>query len=933
MSDWVTFVRLHLDLSRLTPAREAEIVEDVARQLEDVYLEAIARGESEERAITVAGAHIADWQSFASDIYRTNRHHFRSKMAEWTDAAESRAQGPTRRSGWLAPIVSGLGLDAVQTFRELRKQPVFALVVIATLALGIGANTAIFSLLDQVLLRPLPVTHPEELVLFSYRGPNSGRVMVDGRYALSYPMYKDLRDGGRGLVDAFARFQTAVTIMYDSRAERVQAELVSGNYFDTLGLTPSAGRLISATDDVVASGHPFVVLSHGLWVRRFGRDPGVVGRTVRINGHPMTVIGIGPAGFAGTQIGAPPDLYVPITMKAAMTPSWDELERRRSQWLQVMGRLRPGVSRERAEAAMAVVFRQVRQQEVTTLANATESRRKRFVETPLTLQPGAKGQSPLREQFSTPLVLLMGMVGLVLLIACANVANLLMARAPARQREVAVRLALGASGGRIVRRLLVESVLLAAAGALVGLLLAAWTSGLLLGVLLPGDGARSFTATPDGRVLGFAALVSLVTALVFGLVPALQAARPQLVDALKEEGGRVVSAGHTRLRRVLVVAQVALSLLLLIGAGLFGRTLWNLRSLDPGFDTTGVITFSVDPSLSGYDTTRTLAFYQHLQEELRQLPGVTGVSLGGVAPFTNNLVVSTIKVEGYQSKDGEDMNPHVNAIGPGYFRTLGMTLVAGRDFTNRDIATAQDVAIISETMARLYFGKENPIGRRMGWGGPSAPLSIDIVGVAKDSKDNMLRDDIARVVYTPYAQDSELNQMTFFVRATGGVRPDSLRQVVERADPGVPVFDLKSMDAQKTESLFIDRMVAILSVAFGVVATLLAAMGIYAVMSYTVARRTREIGVRMALGAARGRVVWLIMRDVLTLTAVGACVGLPAALAASRLVESQLFGLSPVDPPAILLAVVSLFGVAVLAGYLPASRASRVDPLRAIRQG
>ena len=929
MPDWLSYVKQHLDVSSLTPAREAEIVEDLARQLEDVYLEALARGDTEDAAAAAARGQITDWDSFACDIYRTNRHCLRSRLAGWTDAAESAAVAPVGRSPALTRIASGLALDLVQALRGLWKQPAFAVVVIATLALGVGANTAIFTLLDQVMLRQLPVENPQELVLFNYQGPNPGRLVGNGRYAFSYPMYKDFRDRNPGLVAVLARFQTAVTMLHGARAERVRAELVSGNYFAVLGLGPSTGRLFTAADDVIPGGHPVAVLSHGLWTRRFGADPGIVGQPIRLNGYPMTVIGVAPSGFAGTEVGAPPDLFVAITMKAVMTPTWDTLDNRRSQWVHVMGRLRPDVSREQAEAGMKVVFRQAREREVLELTAAPERLRKRFVETPLSLRPGDRGLSPLRDQFSTPLVVLMGMVGLVLLIACANVANLLMARAPARQREVAIRLALGASAGRIVRRLLAESLLLALAGGVAGVVLAMWTGRLLLGVLR-GDGARALTATPDARVLGFAVLVSFATALLFGLVPALQVARPSLVDSLKEDGGRVVPAGHVRLRKSLVVAQVALSLLLLVGAGLFARSLWNLRSLDTGFDATRVVTFSVDPVLSGYDRTRAIAFYQRLHQEFQRMPGVSAASMATVAPLTDTFTMSTVRVEGYEPRDGEDMNCHVNRVGPDYFRTLEVALVAGRDFTERDGADAPSVAIVSEKMARELCGNLDAVGRRIGF---SSPTDIEIVGVVKDSKDNLLRDDIARVVYMPYAQDDELGQMTFFVRLSPGVSGEAIRQVVERTDPTIPVFDLKSMEAQKSESLFVERMITLLSMAFGALATLLAAVGIYGVMGYTVARRTREIGLRMALGAARGRVLWLVMREVVVLTAIGACIGVPVALAAGRLVESQLFGISPTDPLTLVGAAVMLLGVALFAGYVPASQAARVDPLQALRHG
>jgi predicted permease len=814
--------------------------------------------------------------------------------------------------------------------RTLIKAPGFTFVVVLTLALGIGANTAIFTLMDQVLLRALPVADPARLVTLDAPGPNQGR--FDGDHAFSYPMYVDFRDRNTVFSGVFGRFPIVLTMLHENRSERVRGDLVTGTYFEVLGLRPAAGRLLRPSDDVTPGGHPVAVLSYGFWWRRFGGVDGIIGKTIRLNGQPMTVVGVGPAGFNGTDTGRAPDVFVPVAMKAQMTPTFDGLNERRYLWLQIMARLKPGVSREQASAAMNVLFRQIREQEIKEIKTTSERFRKRFVETRLLVDSGGRGFSQVRDQFSTPLVVLMSLVGLVLLIACANVANLLMARAPARQREIAIRLALGASRGRIVGQLLVESLMLSTLGGTLGILVSVWTGDLLLGALPFESASRTFTATPDGRVLLFALAVSLLTGVLFGLVPAWQTARPALLSSIKEEGGTVASAGHVRLRKGLVVAQVALSLLLLVGAGLFVRSLWNLRTLDPGFRVEGVTTFSLDPTLSGYSDAQSRQLFKELLESIGHQPSVLQASLAASAPLTDNLAMMTVRVDGYQAKDGEDMNPHVNWVGPAYLATMGIRLVAGREFTAADVAGAPRVAVVSEKMAHYFFGNLNPIGRRFGFGRGKA-TDIEIVGVARDGKDTDLRSDVARLVYIPFDQDEGLGGMTFFVRTVspGSLSADALRRLVRKLDPGIPVVDIKSMATLADESLFMERLVAILTACFGGLATLLAAVGLYGVMSYAVARRTREIGLRMALGAARGNVVWLVMREVTVLVVAGVGLGLPLAVGFSRLAHSQLFGVSPADPVTLLLASATLATVALLAGYVPAATASRVDPMVALR--
>jgi putative ABC transport system permease protein len=827
--------------------------------------------------------------------------------------------------------MNGIWRDIRHALRGLRKTPGFLVIVILTLGLGIGANAAIFSLMDQILLRPLAVHDPTSLVLLDGPGAFLGRTMNEMTF--SYPMYKDFRDRNEVFAGVLARFPLALTAVWRGASERANGDLVSGNYFDVLGVQPALGRLFNASDDRTPGGHPIAVLSYGYWQRKFGGDPLVLNQTITVNGHPLTIVGVADKRFTGIQIGRSVDIMVPIMMKAQMTPTWNDLDNRRSRWLNVMARLRPGVSRTQAEAAMNVVYRQINEQEIKDVPGGSESFRKRFVTKHLDVLPGHKGFSDLRREFSTPLIVLMAMVGVVLLISCANVANLLLARTTARQKEISLRLALGANRVRIVRQQFVESGLLALAGIVAGLLLAWWTGALLIRAL-PGDpAARTLSADPDLRVTMFALALGILTGFVFGIVPALQATRTGVAAALKEDSGSVSGGGRqARVRRGLVVAQVALSMLLLAGAGLFARSLYNLKGVDPGFRVDDLLTFSIDPSLSGYQGERLTALYNRLQQELSGVPGVRGVSMSESGTLAGNEWFTTVRVDGYQAKEGEDMNPMVDGVGPRYFETMGVPLVTGREFTDRDVKGAPRVAIINETMAKYFFGGSSPIGRRFGFG-RSAATDIEIVGVAKDVRSQALRNRPPRFIYIPYAQDDSVTQLTYYVRAAqdSGATATALRQVVQRVDANLPIFDMKSMQMQVDESLFVERMVAVLSVAFGALATLLAAIGLYGVMSYAVTRRTREIGIRMALGAERRRVLWLVLKEVAVMAAVGIIGGLAAALWLTRQVQAQLFGLAPNDPATLAAAAALLALIALAAGYFPAHRATTIDPLVSLR--
>jgi predicted permease len=848
--------------------------------------------------------------------------------------------------------------------RSFAKAPVFTLVAVTSLALGIGANTAIFTLMDQVLLRVLPVENPDQLAMMFARGPHYGSNW--GSNSMSHPMYLDFRNQNQVFSGLIARFATASSFSHNGQTERVGSELVSGNYFNVLGVKPAVGRLITPEDDKAPGAGTVVVLSHDYWQSRFSGKPEIVGQTVRVNNYPMTVIGVSQAGFHGIDLGYNPQVMVPLTMKKQMTPGWDALLDRRTRWVQVFGRLRPGVTPEQAKAALQPTYKALIHSEVQQEAfrNASKYTKDRFLDSSIDVLPGAQGRPQFRDRFSKPLIVLMCIVGFVLLIACANVANLLMARATARQREIAVRLALGAKRSRIITQLLCESIILSIAGGVTGMLLAAWLDGYLLNVMPQGSAPLPIEATPDLRVFAFTLLVSTLTGVIFGLVPALQSTRTDVATTLKYQAGSVTSKRALRFRKSLVVAQVTLSLLLLIGAGLFIGSLRNLKSLNPGFRTTNLISFSMSPTLNGYDRPKTREFFKNLQTTLETLPGVQSVGLGRVRLLDGDRSDSTVTVEGYRSKDGEDMSPWVNTVGPGYFAALGIPLVAGREFRLADERSMipQDVldqldfsrpgdrerfeeldsqlrgapkyAIVNEKFARQYFKTTNAIGRRFGFGGnPGTKTDIEIIGVVQDSMYSTLREQIPRQVFTPYIQAGSATGMNVYVRTS--LAPSqmfaAIRKTIQAIDSTLPVYDLRTMDDQIDRSLVIERMIAMLSVVFGIIATVLSMVGLYGVMAYTVARKTREIGIRMALGAFRKDVIWMVMREVLVLVAIGSGIGVAAAILLTRYIQAQLYGLTPNDPMTVSIATAALIAIAALAGYLPAMRASRIDPIRALR--
>ncbi len=823
--------------------------------------------------------------------------------------------------------------------RGLARTPLFTITAILSLALGIGSNTAIFSLLDQMLLRTLPVLNPQELVFLYHPGPLQGSVSTDeaGDPSFSYPMFRELQKRQSPFSGLAGASGASASLAYKNQPLPGTARLVSGNYFEVMGVRPALGRLFTAEDDRTPGGHPLVVLSHSYWSNRFGSDLSLLNQPMVINGYTMTVIGVAGKGFFGERFGSTPDVFIPISMKKEMTPDWNGLEDRKNYWVTLSGRLKPGVTMTQADAAINALYRAELEEDVKLLNRPGESFLKRFKAKKIVLKPGIYGRGGLREEGRRPLFLLLGMTILVLLICCANVANLQLARGANRTREIAIRLAIGASRAQIVRGLLAESCLLALGGGLVGL---AFAYATLRGILtsLPGwTGSGGFLiATLDLRLLVYSIAVSIGTGLLFGIFPALQVSRPDLSGALKDQAGQSTATGSASLfRKFLVTAQIAVSLLLLISAGLFARNLLNLNRIDLGIRQDHLLTFSLNPRLNQYSNQRTTQFYEQLLARLSAIPGVALVSAARVPAIAGSNSSMNITVEGFVPQDDSGADSNFNSVGPGYFRVMGIPLIAGREFTAADNASAPKVAIVNEAFAKHFLKGRNPVGSRMAQGGSeNAKLDIEIAGVVKDSHYSDMRKDPPRVFHTPYLQARRQGSMYFYLRTA--LDPERIIPLVRREvlslDPNLPIRDFKTMEAQIQENLFAESLLARLTAIFAGLATLLAAIGLYGVLAFNVARRTREIGIRMALGAGAGHVRSLVAREVAVMFLIGSAIGVAGAAAAGRFVQSILFGMEPWDPATYVLAALALGIVACAAAYLPTRRATNIDPNVALRQ-
>ncbi|MDX2262527.1 MAG: ABC transporter permease [Gemmatimonadales bacterium] len=826
-------------------------------------------------------------------------------------------------------------------FRHLRKSPLVTGVAVASLALGIGANAAIYSLLDQMLLRPLPVVEPDRLVNLEAPGPKRGRQACgqigDCQNIFSYPMFQDLQREQRVFSALAAHVGFAANISSKGVARSEGGLLVSGSYFQVLGLNPALGRLIGPDDAAKPGDGRVVVLSHEYWRSVLGADAGVIGKTIIVNGQSLEVIGVTPPTFRGTTLGFIPGLFVPITMYGSIQPGGGSLEDRKSYWVYLFARLKEGISMERATSDLAPTYRAILEEvEVPQQLGMSDKTMSEFRSKPLVLAPGARGQSSFRAVVTAPLAMLFGVTFLVLLIACANISNLLLARGAARASEMTVRLALGATRRQLLGQLLTESAVLAAAGVILGLVVAVFTLR-YLGTVIPERMTATFLPTLDLRVIGFAALTGTMTALLFGLFPAFHATRPDLIGTIREQGGQA-SGGRAaaRWRTALATAQVGLAMALLASAGLFAKSLANISRVDLGIDIEQVISFRVSPELNGYGAERSQQLFHRVFEVVAATPGVTGVSAGMVPLLGGSSWGNDVAVEGFPNGPDIDNNSAVNVVGPGYFATLGIPILAGREFAPSDALGAPRVAVVNQAFAKKFDLGANPVGRRMDrLDGTRAGenLDIEIIGLVQDAKYDAVKDAVPPLFAIPYAQDTNVRALTFYARTAGD--PRTLAPVVGKAvqalDATLPVEELRTMPEQIRENVFLDRLVSLFALAFAVLATLLAAIGLYGVLAFTVVQRTREFGVRMALGASPFRLLRTVLREVGMMTLVGGVLGLFAALGIGRAAESLLFQLRGNDPTVMLLSAAALSVVAFCAGLIPAFRASRLEPMRALR--
>jgi len=821
-------------------------------------------------------------------------------------------------------------------FRMLAKSPGFTFVAVLTLALGIGANTAIFSLTDQILLRTLPIAHPEELVLLRSPGRGPGHVSTDGDEAasFSYPTYKDLREQSSAFSGLLARYAISLNVAGRGQSATAEGELVSGNYFQVLGVTPALGRIFSMQDETAPGANPVVVLSYGYWMRQFGGSPAALNQVLTVNGTPLTVVGVTRSGFTGVQIGQTPDMFIPISMKAQMTPSWDGMNDRKDHWIAILGRLKPGVSRAQTESAIQGVYHSILEAEAPAMGMPSDEL-KQYLARRLLLQDAARGRPVLQNDTRTPLLVLLGMVGLLLLITCANVASLMVARAVVRQKEVAVRLAMGARSAQIVRQLLTESVMLSLVSGAVGVALGAWILRIMVGAISRGAGIEGLDPNLDLRVMAFAVGLSLLAAAIFGLAPALGAARVDLHEALKEQGSRGSgSTSTTRLRRMLIVAQVTLTTVLLVGAGLFVRSLHNLRNVDIGIKPDHVVQFTVAPGLNGYSAERSRDWVEQARQALNGLPGVEVVGAATIPVFSDDDSGGNVTVEGYTPAPDEDTHVFRNWTTPHYLAAMGTPLIRGREISESDTNSTQKVAVINQAMAQKFFRGRDPIGMHFAFGaGKKIAPDIQIVGVVMDSKHDDSRSPIVPFAFFPVAQKKDLTRATFYVRTRQDPRSmtDEVRKAVAQLDPNLPIAEIKTLSEQVDDSMFPVRMVASLSVGLGVISAILAAIGLYGVMAYSVAQRTREIGIRLALGAQTVHVLKLVVGQGMWLAMAGVALGLIGSLGAMRVVSSLLFAVTASDPETFLVVAVLLAVVAMLANYIPARRAIEVDPMVALR--
>ena len=818
----------------------------------------------------------------------------------------------------------------------LGKTPFVTAIAVLSLALGIGANAAIFSLFDQLLMRHLVVREPERLVNLSAPGPMQGSNSCNDagscEEVFSYPMFRDLEKGKTQFVGVAAHRTTGLSLSYNNEPITGQGVMVSGSYFPVLGIQPARGRLLTPEDDRAIGANYVTVVSYAFWKNKLAGDPDVVGKPIGINGKTYTIVGVAPEKFEGTTIGRRPVVYVPITMRGEID-GWKRWEERRNYWIYLFARLAPGVTREAAQVAANAVYHPIiTEVEAPLQKEMSPKTMEAFRNKKLLLAPGARGQSSIHREARTPLVLLLSVTGVVLLIACANIANLLLARGAGRATEMGVRLALGGTRRNLVAQLLTESVMLAALGGIASLAVAQWTLH-AIGALLKPEAADMIQLRISGTVVLFSTLLSLATGITFGLFPALHSTRSDLISTIRAGAGQITGGrSAARFRFGLVTTQIALSMGLLIMSVLFLRSLMNVSRVDLGVKVDNIALFEIVPERTGYDSVRSAQLFERVRSELAMIPGTTGVTEALVPLLAGDNWGNSVHVQGFKCDPDIDCNSRFNEIGADYFKTFDVPLVAGREFTDADRTGAQRVAIVNMEFARKFNLGSDAVGKYMG-DGDNDSLNVLIVGLVRNVKYSQVKDSVPAVYYRPWRQDAGVGALNYYVRSQ--LPPESmlgsLRSTMRRIDPSLPVEDLKTMRQQVKENVFLDRMISILASSFALLATLLAGVGLYGVLSYSVAQRTREIGVRMALGADAGRVRMLVMRQVGAMLLVGGAIGIAAAIALGRAARSLLYQLEGHDPVALAVSVVLLACVALAAGYIPARRAALVNPIRALR--
>ena len=890
---------------------EADFAEEIKAHLEleadDLKCEGLSDAEARRNARV----------EFGSQSVARERFNLRGRLAWWDDLSRDLRYGR----------------------RGLLKNPGFTAAAVITLALAIGANTTIFSLLDQALMRALPVTDPGRLVVLSFAGSQSGHVHGEGgstpdhKHEFSYPMFRDLRERNTSLSGLIASATSEIGISWQNRPENVQAEMVTGNYFEVLGVRPAMGRVLVASDETAEGQNPLAVLSFDYWKTHLA-EAQVVGQTMLLNGTQFTVVGVAAPGFHSMIWGRTPAIYVPMTMQRVIEPEWQYLKDHHSFWINLTGRLRPGVTRERAEAEMNALFLALRAEEFKDAHDQSDAARKKFIDgSHLNLDAGATGFSPMRDQVRMPLTIVMGMALLVVGMAIVNVAGLLLVRAATRAREFSVRYALGATKAQIVRQLLAEGLLLGAVGAVLGLAVAPRVLNVLIHWMSGKSGDPSaFTATIDWRVMGLTIAVTLAASLLFSLAPAAQFWNPRLVDALKQQMGTGVG-GSLKFRRTCVALQIGFGLLLIVAAGLFVKTIANLKSVDPGFATDRLLSFELAPEMAGYVPARVAPVEQQALDAIATLPGVRSVGATNDPDLSGDGRGGDVAVAGYTPKPDENFDVELPWVSDGYLQTLGVPLVAGRMFNTHDTANSDHVAIVNESFVRHYFSSDTAaLGRHVAR--PDRPATdATIVGVVRDVKHASVRELAGPTAYVLFSQAEKPTRLRFYVRtwAAPEAAANEIREAIARIDGKLVVGDLGTMSETIDQDLMVERTIALLAGVFGVLAAVLAGVGLYGILAYSTAQRTREIGIRMALGARRTTVVGLIVREVLLLAGGAMAATVPLAILGSYAVRSQLFGVSIADPAVYGAGISVILLVAAVAGLVPARRAASINPTVALR--